>query len=267
MEKSKLLVSIVLVVVILSTSTVLALDPMGSPTASKKKGQLSAGAEYSYSEMDIKLNEGKYTGGGILNSFKSKDFRMNRVYANIGYGITNNWEAFLRLGSANASLKNNNDFRLTGDGDFAIGFGTKTTFFEKDKLKLGGLFQASWAHSDAEKFVNYTPYAASHMWSDEVHIDITEIQIALGPCYQLLEGISLYGGPFIHIVDGNVDGKWHNLTTGAFIGDESYDIDGTGRFGGYVGTQVEFAENISFSIEYQHTAAANALGMGLICRF
>jgi hypothetical protein len=267
MEKSKLLVSIALVVVILSTSTVLALDPMGSPTASKKKGQLSAGAEYSYSEMDIRLNEGKYTGGGILNSFKSKDFRMNRVYANIGYGITNNWEAFLRLGSANASLKNNNDFRLSGDSDFAIGFGTKTTFFEKDKLKLGGLFQASWAHSDAQKFVNYSSYAASHMWSDEIHIDITEIQIALGPCYQLLEGISLYGGPFIHIVDGNVDGKWHNLTTGAFIGDESYDIDGTGRFGGYVGTQVEFAENISFSIEYQHTAAADAFGMGLIWRF
>lgn len=162
-------------------SVVLALDPMGPPSAGLKQGQFSAGAEYSYSRMDITLNHGK--GGwqrfqdgvllgqasGKLSSYNIKHLKLNKVFANFGYGVTDNWEVFLRLGSADVDFKYKDqvDTRfslspgssslfpveqsLNGDNGFAIGFGTKVTFYKKDKLKLGGLFQLSWFKSKAEE--------------------------------------------------------------------------------------------------------------------
>lgn len=267
MKKGILLLVVGFVIAGLCDSTALALDPMGPPAAGLSKGQFSAGVDYAHSEMDLKLNEGSYTtlAGGKLTlvSFKSK-FRMNKVYANIGYGITDTLEAFLRLGAADASFKNNNEATFNGDSDFAIGFGVKTTFYEKPKLKLGGLFQATWSSTDASATVNTALYETSHMWSREAHVDLMEIQFAVGPTYELTDKVSIYGGPFFHIVDGSVKGKWYS--GGAYAGNERYDIDETSTFGGYIGTQVDLAQNVAFSIEYQHTAAANALGMSLIWR-
>lgn len=267
MGKRMLLLSAVLTVVGLGGSAVLALDPMGSPTAGLLKGRLSAGVDYSFSEMDLKFNEGRYTGGGILHSFKSKDFRMNKVYATFGYGIMDKWEAFLRLGRADAQFKNDHDDKFNGDTDFSIGFGTKVTFCEANDLSWGGLFQVSWAKSHAETYVNWSGYGSSDMWSDDVRIDVTEIQIAAGPNYRLMDGVCIYGGPFLHYVDGDVDGKWHSLEDGSFAGDETYDIDETSYFGGYIGVKIDLVKNVTYGLEYQHTAAADALGMSLIWRF
>ena len=47
----------------------------------------------------------------------------------------------------------------------------------------------------------------------------------------------------------------------------SYDIDELSKFGGYVGAEIKIEENVFYSIEYQHTAAADGLGMSLIWRF
>ena len=47
----------------------------------------------------------------------------------------------------------------------------------------------------------------------------------------------------------------------------SYDIDESSIFGGYLGAQIDIAKDISFNIEYQHTAFADALGMNLLWRF
>lgn len=258
--------ALVCTVFLMTASTSFALDQMVPPAAGLIKGQFSAGVDYAYSETDLKFNEGNYSGGGILTSFKSRDFIMNKIYANLGYGITNKLEAFLRLGTAEIAFKNNNNDRYNGDNKFAIGFGAKTTFCEKGKLKFGGLFQASWASSDTTAPVNWSSYQIGDMWSDTAHINIREFQFAVGPTYKLRDKVSIYGGPFFHIVDGDVKGKWHNLVNGSYIGDERYDIDETSTFGAYVGTQVDLTHNTSFNVEYQHTAAANALGMSMIWR-
>ena len=89
-----------------------------------------------------------------------------------------------------------------------------------------------------------------------------EIQIAAGPTYRLNEKVSVYGGPFFHIFDGHFTAK--NRGAPLRI---SYDIDQGSCFGGYVGTGIEVADNANFSIEYQHTAAADALGMNLTWKF
>ena len=95
-----------------------------------------------------------------------------------------------------------------------------------------------------------------------------EVQIAVGPDYQLTEKVRIYGGPFLYLIDGEVKGEWHGLTApNAYVGDESYDIDTVSTFGGYIGTQINIAKNLYYSIEYQHTGAADALGMSMTWRF
>lgn len=262
--KKKWLLAVALVVVFLCDSAALALDFMGPPTSGLKKGQFSTGADYSYSRMDLQLNEGKMKidgESGDLPSGKIKNLKMNKVYANIGYGIMDNWEMFLRLGGANTDLKTDLfdagsvQKEFDGDTGFAIGFGTKATFYEEGDLKLGGLFQMSWASSDAK--------ANGPYWSESLDIDITEIQIAAGPTYKLMSSVSIYGGPFFHFIDGDADA---NLRIDGTTVKNSYDIDEVGCFGGYIGAQVEVIENVPFCIEYQHTAAADALAMSLIWR-
>ena len=282
MGKKNLFLVVVLLVVGLWGSAALALDPMGPPTAELKKGQFSAGAEYSDSRMDIKLNKGNFlrnvyhlglplsSTSGSLSSFKIKHLKMHKVYANLGYGVMDNWETFVRLGGMNTEFRGDffSDESKTYNGDTgtAFGFGTKATFYEKDKLKLGGLFQMSWGSSKARLF--------GANWSESVELNIVEMQIAVGPNYQLTETVSIYGGPFWHFVNfdsSDLKGRRKVDTDPSqddyFVRQVSYDIDDVSYFGAYIGTQIEIVKNTFYSIEYQHTATADALAMSLIWRF
>lgn len=267
MKKRLLLLVILGVVLSFSCSVALGFDPLGPPAAGLRKGQYSAGAEYMYSRMDLKLNEGKWhsnpqSDSGTLPSGKIKNFEMNKVYARLGYGITDNWETFLRLGGANTDFKSDKfgvhagRVRFDGDTDFAIGFGTKATFYEKGKLKFGGLFQMSWANTDAK--------ASGTNWTETLEIDIREIQIAAGPTYKLMESVSIYGGPFFNFIDGDAEAKFR-VPKGTTI--RSYDIDEDHCFGGFIGAQVEVIKNLPFCIEWQHTADADALAISLVYSF
>ena len=142
-------------IVLMSCSTVFALDPMGPPVAELRQEQHTGGVEYSHSTMDIKLHEGKWIEyfNGIFNDsgeatpFTLKDFETNQVYFNLGYGLTDNLSAFLRLGATTAEFGDSiwqDGEHFDGDADYTIGGGFKATFYADDKLKVGGLLQASW---------------------------------------------------------------------------------------------------------------------------
>lgn len=224
-------------VVGLCASAAFALTPMGPPTATLKQGQYSVGLDYSNSRMDF-----------IANGDKIKNVNANALYTKLGYGASDNCEMFLNLGIANADFKLEGG-RFVGDTGFAIGFGTKGTFYEDADLKLGGLFQVNWADLGG---------TAKVPGREAVDLDIREIQIAAGPNYRLMEGVSIYGGPFFHFLHGDWNG-------GAVTG--SSDIHEAHSFGGYIGTQIDVRENLAFNIEYLHTGAADMLGMGLTYRF
>lgn len=287
-----------------SPSIALALDPMGPPVAELEKGQFSIGAEYSASRMDLKLNQGKVTQTGYINgtpttiSFRTLDryripnMHTDKVWAKIGYGITGDWDVFLRLGTADADFGypdgrgciNNigglifpRGQEFNGHNDFAIGFGTKVTFYKKENLKLGGLFQISWCQSDG-KDTGSLPAASSitgvgTSYSHSVDVDLVEIHVALGPNYRLTDNISVYGGPFFHFVEGDIKGHYYEsgrptpATLVGYSSDYSYDIDQRAFFGGYVGLEMDLTKNTSANIEYQHTAAADALALNLTWKF
>jgi hypothetical protein len=260
-------------VAMVGSSAAFALDPMGPPMASLRQGQFKESVEYSQGTTDLKLNEGKwieYLDGAFYDSGKAtsltlKNFKTNKVYFNLGYGITDDLDAFLRLGVTTATFGDSiweDAEKFDSHTEFAIGCGIKATFYEDDNLKLGGLFQASWAEFDGK--LNAAHWAAA----DFVEMSIMEIQVAVGPTYKLTDRISIYGGPFLHFIVGDLDDEFSEVSGESLLTSKySWDVDETSIFGGYIGAQVEIAENSSFGIEYQHTAAADALVVSLLWRF
>jgi len=231
MEKRKrmLLLVVALMVAVLWSSAAWALRPMGPPMAGLEQGQYSVGFDFSYGKMNIEAD------GGTI-----EDAESSAYLANLGYGISDNCEAFIRLGFAGFDV-DDPDKDFEGDNQFAYGFGTKVTFAENDALTWGGLFQMDWTKSE----------------DGDVEIDVYEIQIAAGPTYQM-EGMSLFCGPFLHFVGGDVTGT----------PDGDFDLEQESLFGGYVGAQFDIAENASWNIEYQTTGDdAYAICTGIEWRF
>jgi opacity protein-like surface antigen len=239
-------------------SFALALSPMGPPSAGLQRKQFMAGADYSYSKMDIKLNHGRSPGGGPRVTMN--DLKRHYVLANLGYGLRDNWEASFRIGGGAARDEESGGIRYrtaspTFGNGYVFGFGTKATFIEDFNIRWGGLFQILWAKADGRAVVS------SGSWSADTKY--MEIQVAAGPTYQLNERASIYGGPFFHILDGRFVAKSRGGTPRRIC----YDLDEGSVFGGYVGTEINVIDNAVFRIEYQHTAAADALGMSLLFRF
>ena len=263
------------VVVGFGGSSVFALDPMGPPVAGVKQGQFKAGVDYSYSKMDLELTDGifvEYLDGllsdtGEATTFILKDFKASKVYVNLGYGVADNCEAFLRVGGTEGKFGDSiwlDSEQFDGGSDLAVGGGVKATFFEEGGLKLGALLQGSWAQ--------YHGKLDSPNWTgpDFVEIDLAEFQIAVGASYTWDGGVSIYGGPFFHFIDGNLDDTVGASITGAgelLNSDYSWDINEDSVFGGYLGAQLEVAEGCFFNVEYQRTAAADAFAASLMWRY
>jgi hypothetical protein len=256
MVKKLLLVSVVLAMVALVSSTALALDPMGPPTAGYKTGQIGTSLEYTYSNMDLDLKNFKNTwtestDGVVTDSgwekYKStelENFKQNKVYANIGYGLADNWEVFIRLGGADAKTSyeqtptaeydneegdiytrppppytavDTRTNEIDNSMDFAYGFGTKVTFYQQEQLDLGALFQMS--------FVDYeTTLGTKGVWDDSgtlrpwkntgtASVSLTEMQIALGATFKPSPTLSIYGGPFFALVDGKMESTGEETST------------------------------------------------------
>jgi opacity protein-like surface antigen len=254
MEMKNRILILCIVLVVMCGSTALALDPMGPPASGLNQGQFSLGFEYSTSEVDL-YREQSYSSSG--HSF---DIETDKYFVRLGYGISEKTEGFVRLGLSDYEYERGTypgSGSWKGDDDaFAMGLGLKTTFSEDGNLKWGGLAQISWAeYSGSRKNPN-----ASSEQSGSFETEITELQLAAGPTYTLMEGVSVYGGPFLHIVNGDHSHK-HASGTG------DYGVNEVTNFGAYIGAQVDLAANTALNIEYQDTGDAWALAGGVKISF
>lgn len=277
-QVKKPLLAVAIVVLCFCGSVTFALDPIGSPAGTLKRGQFAIGADYSFSKMDFKakgrsiLTIYNLTNGDIIG-IQSQEQRLSldgvkvhKAYTNLGYGITDSLEAFLRLGAANAEWKGDSDTH------FSFGFRTGLTFYQEDTLQFSALAQYSWAESDFDSLPLTTVVGGiSYPMLMSGRLSMQELQIALGPTYELTKGLSLYGGGFFHFIDGKLDLKSSASTTDipkiGYDLDSSYDIDQASELGIYIGAKIDATNNISYSIEYQHTASADAIAMRLLWRF
>jgi len=255
-------------------SNAFALDLMGPPTAEVEKGEIRGGLEYSFTDMDIELMEGKATvysdgillGSGIAPSITITGFQMNTAYATLGYGAFENCEAFLRLGAENVKFGDSlweESEEFSNDLNFVVGGGVKATFYEDFAWKIGGLFQLNWAkldgNIDSSRWILPQPHYAE--------INMTEMQVAMGVTYLWSSRVSIYGGPFVHFISGEFDYEFSRIADTFDSGEFSWEINEGPTYGGYIGSQVKFKENYFLNIEFQHTANADVFGASLMMKY
>ncbi len=246
----KKLLLLAAVLVLVYSSAALALDPMGPPAAGLTKGQFSAGVEWSYTDMDLNRQGG--WGGHLWGPL---DMRMHKVYANLGYGITDNWDLFARLGGAYMEFDSkpaewkSNEWEGEDTGVPAAGAGAKYTFYEDTNLKFGGLAQFSWVTFDGSQ--KPTPSSGDYEKSNFV-LELTEWQFAVGPTWAASDNFTLYGGPFWHLVDG-----WLSQGKNRGVIEKSV-------FGVYIGGQIDMSTNCFANIEWMYTEQSNGFAAGLI---
>ena len=206
---------------------------MGPPKAGLGQGQYRIGLDYSNSEMDL-----EFSASGVPS--ETLEVETDMLFINLGYGLVETWEGFVRLGVASIEID-----EFDGGDEFAYGFGTKATFIEQDAVSWGGLFQIDWFEGDDS--IN----------GIDVDIDFYEIQIAVGPTYEA-ENIRIYGGPFLHLFNG--DGKIEAVIPFPISG--YFDVEQESEFGGYVGTRIDIADNSIVNLEIQFTGDAWAIRAG-----
>jgi hypothetical protein len=224
--------------------------------------------------MDLELADGTWVesldglffDNGDAVPFMIKNFESNRAYANIGYGVTNRLEAFVRVGGTSAQFGDSvwqDQEEFESSTDFAVGGGLKATFYDDGALQVGGLVQGSWAE------YNGTLFAPHWFAADRVEIDLAELQVAIGAAYTWAERFGIYGGPFLHFVSGDLNDTFSAVdagTGGLLTSNYEWDIDEDSVFGGYFGAQVVLTDNCTFNVEYMLTAAADAVAMSLLFR-
>jgi len=284
MEKRMSLFVIVLIVLAVSSSTVLALPPMGPPKAFLGQDQWALSLGYAYSQMDLqaygRVQEDQ--GAGWLPATYSKhtieDFTSNIVLGSLGYGVSDNWDVFVCLGVSDAQgdmSENRLDGSLGNEYSgldcsfgYAWGFGTRATFWRDGDVIWGGLFQATWQNpGDGSVTLKPTGGDPSRLTGD-VELDLSEIQIAVGPTVQL-DSFCIYGGPFFHFVkgDADVDVTGEDSFGATWRVTASQDIREESQLGIYAGAQWRGSETISWFAEYRMTGDAWGIGLGAILKF
>ena len=279
MEKKIALFIVTVMLLCASNSVVFALSPMGPPKALYGLNRWGFGIEYGNQTMDL---EADATVSEIMivdpdvyeappRKFKHNidNLKSNILMVRAGYGLNDNWDAFLRLGLADAkgdieylNPVNPSPYEYKGfEGSFGFGWGigTRATFWQDDTVSWGGLLQITWLEPDNSGVT----LSGEPNFDGDVEIDIEEVQIAVGPTWRANDSISIYGGPFVHFVNGDLDINGRTTDRGTeFILETTGDIEEESQFGGYAGAHLEMDENTSCYIECQLTNDAWGIGIG-----
>jgi hypothetical protein len=244
-----------------------AFDLFGPPAATLKEGWCSTNLEYLYSSMDVEA-DGLRVGPLLFSSDTIENIASNKFYVNFASGLTDDCEVYWRLGATDMDpdrgYNRDNFAGYIGDSDyeFAVGAGTKINFGQsEDGMEIWSLVaQASYASLDFDKRIS-TLHEATTILSAEA--DIWEAQVAVGYTYRYADDICFYCGPFLHFVGGEAEVRG---TVDGVPGKDKTDLEEESRLGGYIGTEIGLADDLSLCLELQFTGARYALGGSLIWR-
>jgi len=285
MVKKIVLSAVILIVIGLSGSVVMALPPMGPPRAVVGQDRWAVGVGFSHSKMDLEafgeVREDPDGAGWLPASYakhKIEDLTSNMLLGRISYGAYDTIDVFACIGLSDARDDMTEELASGADGNrytgldnshgLAYGIGARATFWQEGDIVWGGLVQILWENpSDGD--IDLTPTDGDPAkLSGDVELELQEIQVAVGPTVQL-EGISLYGGPFLHFVKGDLDIDVSGVDSFSALNrvDASLDIREETEFGVFVGAQGEANQDMSWFVEIQMTGDAWGIGIGGIGRF
>jgi hypothetical protein len=259
----------------------LALEPFGPPAAGLNEAQWGVGLDFSHSRTALKLTNGKSTVTGSTSSaiegWTIKNYTADVATVYIGCGLSNQIEGFARIGymttensTGTFTLNDVNGIpygspaKYGGHTGYAFGVGGKATVWEQDDLKLGGIVQFNWEKPNGSAKINHLGLGTGYYSMDLV---VMSLQIAAGPTYKIRDDISIYGGPFLQYISGNIKllGPFPGNTS--LQGKHTANIEQQNYFGGFIGFQIELSKDNPLNIEYQHTATDNALAMNMVWKY
>ena len=261
---------------------VFGLAPIGPPRSTMQEGQSAFSIEYFNSEMDLQA-DGSVTETTLVplwsqyssNEYKIENLQTDMFMARFDSGIWDNWDVFLRLGVSGTEGDITEDTASGAGGDkyngfdgsgFAWGFGSRVTFYEEDDVTWGGLFQVTWANPDAGSIIDEN----DNNFSGNAEIKYWEVQLAVGPTWEL-DNIRLYGGPFLHFVNGDLDINGSSEITIPptleTVIEAKHDIEEESQLGGFAGAQWYLGNNTSMYTELQFTSDAWGIGLGTTWKF
>ncbi len=249
----------------LGDSAALAFDPMGPPTAGQRGlGRAGIGVEYVWSEMDVEA-EGITSLDMLTDTIEN--FKVGKTYVNLGLGTSDGSEVFLRVGIGEAdpdrgkNSENIGGYLGKSDESFLLGGGAKFTLHRNENISWGLLTQMSWTEYDFDQRISTINGHSATLSTDA---EFFEVQIAVGPTVDLSDALSVYGGPFLHFIggelelDGTIDGSDSKVTS---------DLEQESILGGYIGLQLNLSQHTAMSAELQGTGAGYALGASLRYRY
>ena len=252
MKQRKMLLSIM--VVGMFSSAALAITPMGPPVAGLAEGQYALGLGYAIADQSLEISGPVATTSGDAEI----DVENMAYYGCIGYGISNEWSIGLALGAADAEFdadSGGTDF--DGDSEFGFAVQTKRTLHDNgNDTKWGTIFQYCRGSSE-DKTSASTTYGNGAIGAisanKKVELDWYEMQLALGPAVQVNEEICIYGGPFLHFVEGDLKYQGSQY---------EYELEQLFELGGYIGLMYDLGNRASLSLEFLATGETWGAGIG-----
>ena len=285
MAKRIALLVVIFIVIGLTGSVVMALPPMGPPRALVGQDRWAVDVGFSHSKMDLEAfvdaREDPDGAGWLPASYakhKIEDYTSNMLIGRLSYGAYDTVDVFVCLGLTDAQDEMTEELATGGDGNkykgldcnhgLAWGVGARATFWQEGDIVWGGLVQVLWENpSDGD--VDLTPTDGDPAkLSGDVELNLQEIQVAVGPTVQL-EGFSVYGGPFLHFVTGDLDVEASGMDSFSALNrvDLSQDIREESEFGLFVGAQGEADQDTAWFVEFQITSDAWGVGIGGVRKF
>jgi hypothetical protein len=216
--------------------------PIGSPTATLEQGQASVGMDLSHQTQDVQI-----TGTGFFDGIVP-EVSTNMVSALIGYGVTERFEVYGRIGYTD--IEDNQKERLTG-------IGARATIAENvlvDGLDIGMTGQLNLSQLQTQGKIKY-PWFSIPI---DMDINLMETIVAIGPNYKYGD-FNIYGGPAIYRLDGDIE------TNSYFVEDGS--LEETTSIIGYVGGSWECWKNLTVTGECQYGSGFSNINLGAIWKF
>jgi len=244
------------------SSAAMAVAPMGPPVATLTEGQSAVGLGYAYSETDVELAGPVFPSTGEA---KLENFTNNMYYGCLAYGISDAWEVYAAAGAADAAFDADSGKDFDGDTDFGFAVGVKRTLHDNGSdTKWGTVFQ--YARGQSSDTIRVPAGVNQSFGNGEISLpgpdslsfdlDWYEVQLALGPAVQVNEDLCVYGGPFLHFFEGDLNGK------DATGGRGEYEIQQLWELGAYVGAVLNVGSNASLSVEFLYTGEGWGAGVG-----
>lgn len=221
---------------------------------------------YSQSEIDIITDD--ETGDFTDEEIEVRDIDLDKYCFDLGLGFDKGTALFFRIGSAKAEperkLNESNFGGYIGSSDdsLVLGGGVKVTLYEEESFKWGLSAQFTGAKYDFKKTdfnvndVNYFDF--------ETKGTFYETMISTGPTLIVNDYVSVYGGPFLHFIRGEIEADTIKETVQTSAETK---IKEDSIIGGFVGAEFTFGDNLSFNIEGQRTNSASGFAASLAFKF